>query len=56
MHNQEVLHLAKDCGLVHNNNHDILDFYQKIRSNIKKEIESKYQYQESEPETECIED
>lgn len=38
MNNQEVLSIAKECGLVFNNNHDILDFYQKIRKEIKKEF------------------
>lgn len=47
MNNKEVLEIAKECGLVYNSNHDILDFYQKIRSHIKKEFESKYQYQET---------
>ena len=56
MNNQEVLDLAKDCGLVHNHNHDILSFYQKLRSQMKKEFQSKYQYQGSEPVTECVED
>lgn len=38
MNNQEVLQIAKDCGLIYNNNHDILEFYQKIRSQVKKEF------------------
>lgn len=38
MNNQEVLQIAKDCGLIYNNNHDILEFYQKIRSQMKKEF------------------
>lgn len=38
MNNQEVIHIAKECGLVYNNNHDILDFYQKIRKELKKEF------------------
>jgi len=38
MNNKEVLGIAKECGLVYNNNHDILDFYQKIRSLVKKEF------------------
>ena len=38
MNNQEVIQIAKDCGLVYNNNHDILDFYQKIRKELKKEF------------------
>jgi hypothetical protein len=38
MNNQEVIAIAKDCGLVYNNNHDILDFYQKIRKELKKEF------------------
>jgi hypothetical protein len=41
MNNQEVLQIAKECGLVYNNNHDILEFYQKIRSQVKKEFSSK---------------
>jgi hypothetical protein len=40
MHNQEIIQIAKDCGLVYNNNHDILDFYQKIRKSIKKEFQN----------------
>lgn len=40
MNNQEVIELAKSCGLVYNNNHDILDFYQKIRKELKKEFQS----------------
>jgi len=38
MNNQEVLKTAKDCGLVYNNNHDILSFYQKIRKILKQEF------------------
>lgn len=38
MNSQEVINLAKDCGLVFNRNHEILDFYQKLRSSIKKEF------------------
>ena len=38
MNNQEVIQIAKDCGLVYNNNHDILEFYQKIRKELKKEF------------------
>lgn len=38
MNNQEVLSIARECGLVFNNNHDILDFYQKIRKELKKEF------------------
>lgn len=45
MNNQEILTVAKECGLVYNHNHEILDFYQKIRSSLKKEFESKYEYQ-----------
>ena len=45
MNNKEIIEIAKECGLVYNSNHDILDFYQKIRSQLKKEMESKYQYQ-----------
>jgi len=42
MNNQEVIQSAKDSGLVYNNNHDILDFYQKIRKELKKEFSLKY--------------
>jgi len=45
MNNKEVIDVAKECGLVYNSNHEILDFYQKVRSSLKKEFESKYQYQ-----------
>ena len=38
MNNQEVLEIAKECGLIYNNNHDILEFYQKIRKELKKEF------------------
>ena len=38
MNNQEVIEIAKECGLIYNNNHDILDFYQKIRKELKKEF------------------
>lgn len=38
MNSQEVIEIAKECGLIYNNNHDILDFYQKIRSKIKEEF------------------
>jgi hypothetical protein len=38
MNNQQVIEIAKECGLVYNNNHDILDFYQKIRKELKKEF------------------
>lgn len=38
MNNQEVIYIAKECGLVYNNNHDILEFYQKIRKELKKEF------------------
>jgi len=38
MNNQEVIELAKECGLVYNNNHDILDFYQRLRSKLKEEF------------------
>lgn len=38
MNNKEVLDIAKECGLVYNNNHDILEFYQKIRTVLKKEF------------------
>jgi hypothetical protein len=38
MNNEEVLKLAKECGLVYNNNHDILEFYQKVRSKLKEEF------------------
>ena len=38
MNNQEVLQIAKECGLIYNNNHDILEFYQKIRNKMKKEL------------------
>jgi hypothetical protein len=40
MNNQEIIAIAKTCGLIHNNNHDILDFYQKIRKSIKKEFQN----------------
>lgn len=46
MNNQEVISIAKECGLIYNNNHDILDFYQKIRTQLKKEFETKYINQE----------
>jgi preprotein translocase subunit SecE len=38
MNNQQVLEAAKECGLVYNNNHDILEFYQMIRKELKKEF------------------
>jgi len=38
MNNQDVLTIARESGLVFNNNHDILDFYQKIRKELKKEF------------------
>jgi hypothetical protein len=38
MNNQEVLQIAKECGLIYNNNHDILEFYQRIRNKMKKEL------------------
>ena len=38
MNNQQVLEIAKECGLVYNNNHDILEFYQMIRKELKKEF------------------
>jgi hypothetical protein len=38
MNNQEVIQIAKDCGLIYNNNHDILEFYQKIRKELRKEF------------------
>jgi hypothetical protein len=38
MNNQEVIHIAKECGLIYNNNHDILEFYQRIRKELKKEF------------------
>jgi hypothetical protein len=38
MNNQEVIQIAKDCGLIYNNNHDILEFYQRIRKELKKEF------------------
>lgn len=38
MNNQEVIAIAKECGLIYNNNHDILEFYQKIRKELKKEF------------------
>ncbi|UYA57490.1 recombination endonuclease VII [Synechococcus phage S-CREM1] len=41
MNNQEVIEIAKECGLIYNNNHDILDFYQKIRKELKKEFLNK---------------
>jgi len=47
MNSQEVINLAKDCGLVFNRNHEILDFYQKVRSLMKKEFKTKYDYQET---------
>ena len=40
MNKQQVIEIAKDCGLVYNNNHDILEFYQKIRKELKKEFQS----------------
>ncbi len=43
MNNQEVLQIAKECGLVYNNNHDILEFYQKIRKHVKKEFSNSEQ-------------
>tara|TARA_A100001201_G_C4014745_1_gene178722 strand:- start:131 stop:283 length:153 start_codon:yes stop_codon:yes gene_type:complete len=47
MNSQEVLNLAKECGLLYNRNHEILDFYQKLRSSLKKEFKDKYGYQET---------
>jgi len=41
MNNQEVMNVAKECGLVYNNNHDILSFYQAIRKSLKKEFATK---------------
>jgi len=41
MNNQEVIEMAKECGLLYNNNHDILSFYQRIRSKIKEEFRVK---------------
>lgn len=38
MNNQEIIELAKACGLIYNNNHNILDFYQKIRKQLKIEF------------------
>jgi len=38
MNNQEVIEVAKECGLIYNNNHDILEFYQRIRTVLKKEF------------------
>jgi hypothetical protein len=38
VNNQEVIAIAKECGLIYNNNHDILEFYQKIRKELKKEF------------------
>ncbi len=43
MNNQEVIEIAKVCGLIYNNNHDILDFYQRIRKELKKEFTNKSQ-------------
>jgi hypothetical protein len=40
MNNQEVIQIAKECGLVYNNNHDILEFYQRIRKELKKEFQT----------------
>jgi L-lactate utilization protein LutB len=40
MNNQQVIEIAKECGLVYNNNHDILEFYQKIRKELKKEFQT----------------
>jgi hypothetical protein len=39
MNNQEVMSIAKECGLIYNNNHDILEFYQRIRKELKKEFD-----------------
>jgi hypothetical protein len=41
MNNQEVMSIAKECGLIYNNNHDILEFYQRIRKELKKEFVDK---------------
>lgn len=38
MNNEEIIKIAKECGLIYNNNHDILDFAQKLRSLFKKEF------------------
>lgn len=38
MNNEEIIKVAKECGLVYNNNHDILNFAQKLRSAFKKEF------------------
>ena len=40
MNNQEVLEAAKECGLIYNNNHDILEFYQRIRKELKEEFQT----------------
>ncbi len=45
MNNEKVLETAKECGLIYNNNHDILSFYQKIRKELKKEFALKEQPQ-----------
>lgn len=41
MNNKQVIDLAKDCGLVYNSNHEILDFYQKLRHELKEEFTEK---------------
>jgi len=41
MNNEQVLDIAKECGLIYNNNYDILSFYQKIRKELKKEFVNK---------------
>jgi hypothetical protein len=38
MNNEEIIKLAKECGLIYNNNHDILEFAQRLRSAFKKEF------------------
>jgi len=45
MNNKQVIDLAKECGLLYNSNHEILDFYQKIRSKIKEEFDVKSEEQ-----------
>lgn len=38
MNNEEIIRLAKESGLIYNNNHDIIEFAQKLRSLFKKEF------------------
>jgi NADH:ubiquinone oxidoreductase subunit E len=39
MNNQQILEIAKACNLVYNNNYDILQFYRRIRKELKKEFD-----------------